>query len=69
MQTRKLGDLEVSAVGLGCMSISSGYGPHFFEELTPEQIERQLTTNLVGPMNVTRAVLPVSASSARGRSC
>jgi NAD(P)-dependent dehydrogenase (short-subunit alcohol dehydrogenase family) len=31
----------------------------FFEELTPEQIERQLTTNLVGPMNVTRAVLPV----------
>jgi len=31
----------------------------FFEELTPEQIERQLATNLIGPMNVTRAVLPV----------
>ena len=31
----------------------------FFEELSPEQVERQLTTNLVGPMNVTRAVLPV----------
>jgi NAD(P)-dependent dehydrogenase (short-subunit alcohol dehydrogenase family) len=31
----------------------------FFEELTPEQMERQLTTTLVGPMNVTRAVLPV----------
>jgi NAD(P)-dependent dehydrogenase (short-subunit alcohol dehydrogenase family) len=31
----------------------------FFEELTPEQIERQLNTNLIGPMNVTRAVLPV----------
>jgi NAD(P)-dependent dehydrogenase (short-subunit alcohol dehydrogenase family) len=31
----------------------------FFEELTPQQIERQLTTSLVGPMNVTRAVLPV----------
>jgi NAD(P)-dependent dehydrogenase (short-subunit alcohol dehydrogenase family) len=31
----------------------------FFEELTPEQIERSLTTNLVGPMNVTRPVLPV----------
>jgi NAD(P)-dependent dehydrogenase (short-subunit alcohol dehydrogenase family) len=30
----------------------------FFEELTPEQIEQQLTTSLVGPMNVTRAVLP-----------
>ena len=31
----------------------------FFEELTPEQIERQLATNLIGPMNVTRTVLPV----------
>ena len=31
----------------------------FFEELTPEQMERQLATTLVGPMNVTRAVLPV----------
>ena len=29
----------------------------FFEELTPEQIERQLTVSLTGPMNVTRAVL------------
>ena len=31
----------------------------FFEELTPEQMDRQITTTLVGPMNVTRAVLPV----------
>jgi NAD(P)-dependent dehydrogenase (short-subunit alcohol dehydrogenase family) len=31
----------------------------YFEELTPEQIERQLTVSLIGPMNVTRAVLPV----------
>jgi NAD(P)-dependent dehydrogenase (short-subunit alcohol dehydrogenase family) len=31
----------------------------YFEELTPEQMERQLTTSLVGPMNVTHAVLPV----------
>ncbi len=31
----------------------------FFEELTPEQVERQITTSLFGPMNVTRAVLPV----------
>jgi NAD(P)-dependent dehydrogenase (short-subunit alcohol dehydrogenase family) len=31
----------------------------FFEELTPEQMDRQLATSLVGPMNVTRAVLPV----------
>ncbi len=31
----------------------------FFEELSPEQIRRQLETLLFGPMNVTRAVLPV----------
>jgi NAD(P)-dependent dehydrogenase (short-subunit alcohol dehydrogenase family) len=31
----------------------------FFEELTQEQIERQLQTSLYGPMNVTRAVLPL----------
>lgn len=31
----------------------------FFEELTPEQMDLQLQTSLYGPMNVTRAVLPV----------
>jgi NAD(P)-dependent dehydrogenase (short-subunit alcohol dehydrogenase family) len=31
----------------------------YFEELTPTQITDQLATGLVGPMNVTRAVLPV----------
>jgi NAD(P)-dependent dehydrogenase (short-subunit alcohol dehydrogenase family) len=38
----------------------------FFEELTPEQMERQLSTSLVGPMNVTRAVLPVMRKQRRG---
>src|SRR4029434_1166984 len=27
MQIRKLGNLEVSAIGFGCMSISANYGP------------------------------------------
>jgi aryl-alcohol dehydrogenase-like predicted oxidoreductase len=27
MEKRKLGDVEVSALGLGCMSMSAGYGP------------------------------------------
>ncbi|MEA2136794.1 MAG: hypothetical protein QOC68_4704 [Solirubrobacteraceae bacterium] len=36
-------------------SLYAGY----FEELTPEQIEAQLAVSLIGPMNVTRAVLPV----------
>ena len=31
----------------------------FFEELSPAQVERQLSTTLIGPMHVTRAVLPV----------
>src|SRR5215211_5504727 len=38
----------------------------FFEELTPEQIERQLTVSLIGPMNVTRAVLPVMRTQRSG---
>src|SRR3954470_23365301 len=31
----------------------------YFEELTPEQFDQQLAASLTGPMNVTRAVLPV----------
>ena len=43
-------------------SFSAGY----FEELTPEQVDRQLTTSLIGPMNVTRAVLPVMRKQRSG---
>jgi NAD(P)-dependent dehydrogenase (short-subunit alcohol dehydrogenase family) len=38
----------------------------FFEELLPEQMERQLATSLIGPMNVTRAVLPVMRKQRSG---
>jgi NAD(P)-dependent dehydrogenase (short-subunit alcohol dehydrogenase family) len=38
----------------------------YFEELTPEQIERQLAVGLIGPMNVTRAVLPVMRKQRSG---
>jgi NAD(P)-dependent dehydrogenase (short-subunit alcohol dehydrogenase family) len=38
----------------------------YFEELTPEQMERQLTVSLLGPMNVTRAVLPVMRKQRSG---
>jgi len=38
----------------------------FFEELTPEQIDRQLAVSLIGPMNVTRAVLPVMRTQRSG---
>jgi NAD(P)-dependent dehydrogenase (short-subunit alcohol dehydrogenase family) len=38
----------------------------FFEELTPEQMDGQLATSLVGPMNVARAVLPVMRDQRSG---
>ena len=38
----------------------------YFEELTPEQVERQLTTSLIGPMNVARAVLPIMRKQRSG---
>ena len=38
----------------------------FFEELLPEQMERQLSTSLIGPMNVTRAVLPIMRKQRSG---
>ena len=39
MQQRKLGNLEVSALGLGCMGLSFGYGP---------PMERREAVNLIG---------------------
>ena len=38
----------------------------FFEELSPRQIEQQIATNLFGPMNVTRAVLPIMRKNRSG---
>jgi len=39
----------------------------FFEELSPEQVRNQIETLLFGPMNVTRAVLPVMRKQRSGR--
>jgi len=38
----------------------------YFEELSPEQMRRQLEASLIGPMNVTRAVLPVMRKQRAG---
>ena len=38
----------------------------FFEELSPDDFRAQIETNLFGPMNVTRAVLPVMRAQRRG---
>lgn len=38
----------------------------FFEELSQNQMERQMAVNLFGPMNVTRAVLPIMRANKSG---
>jgi NAD(P)-dependent dehydrogenase (short-subunit alcohol dehydrogenase family) len=38
----------------------------FFEEITPEDFRAQVETNLFGPVNVTRAVLPVMRDQRSG---
>jgi NAD(P)-dependent dehydrogenase (short-subunit alcohol dehydrogenase family) len=38
----------------------------FFEELSPDQVRAQIETNLFGPMNVTRAVLPIMRQQRSG---
>jgi NAD(P)-dependent dehydrogenase (short-subunit alcohol dehydrogenase family) len=38
----------------------------FFEELSPDQIRNQIETLLLGPMNVTRAALPVMRKQRAG---
>ena len=39
----------------------------YFEELTPEHINLQLATSLIGPMNVTRAFLPAMRKQGSGK--
>ncbi|MGO7589070.1 SDR family oxidoreductase [Rhizobium leguminosarum] len=39
----------------------------YFEELTPAQIDLQLASSLLGPMSVTRAVLPVMRRQESGK--
>jgi NAD(P)-dependent dehydrogenase (short-subunit alcohol dehydrogenase family) len=38
----------------------------YFEEISPAQMRAQIETNLFGPMNVTRAVLPVMRAQRSG---
>ncbi|RSS57134.1 SDR family oxidoreductase [Streptomyces sp. WAC01280] len=38
----------------------------YFEEITPAQMRQQIETNLFGPMNVTRAILPIMREQRAG---
>jgi NAD(P)-dependent dehydrogenase (short-subunit alcohol dehydrogenase family) len=56
----RFGDIDV------LVNNAANFYAGYFEELTREQIERQLATSLTGPMNVTRAVLPVMRKQRSG---
>ncbi|AJW62929.1 D-beta-hydroxybutyrate dehydrogenase [Elizabethkingia miricola] len=56
----KFGTVDVLVNNAG--SFYAGY----FEELSQAQIERQFAVNVFGPMNVTRAILPVMRSNRAG---
>ena len=51
-------------VYLAAILIAMNVGRIF--QLTPDQVERQISTSLYGPMNVTRAVLPVMRKQRSG---
>lgn len=56
----KFGTVDVLVNNAG--SFYAGY----FEELSQTQMERQFAVNVFGPMNVTRAVLPIMRSNKSG---
>jgi NAD(P)-dependent dehydrogenase (short-subunit alcohol dehydrogenase family) len=45
---------------------AASFFPGYFEELTAEQLQLQLSTSLVGPMNVTRTFLPAMRKQRSG---
>jgi len=60
-----------AAVGkFGCIDVlvnnAGNFYAGFFEELSPDQVRNQIETLLFGPMNVTRAVLPVMRKQRSG---
>ncbi|WP_433828228.1 SDR family NAD(P)-dependent oxidoreductase [Actinoplanes sp. CA-015351] len=52
---------------VGSSNIGAGnFIAGFFEEITPDDFRAQVGTNLFGPLNVTRAVLPVMRAQRSG---
>lgn len=48
------------------MNSAGNFYAGFFEEITPEDFRAQIETTMFGPMNVTRAVLPVMRAQRSG---
>jgi NAD(P)-dependent dehydrogenase (short-subunit alcohol dehydrogenase family) len=59
--TDRFGKLDV------LVNNAANFNAGFFEELTPEQFNNQLATSLLGPIAVTRAVLPVMRKQRSGQ--
>jgi NAD(P)-dependent dehydrogenase (short-subunit alcohol dehydrogenase family) len=57
---RRFGQIDVLVNNAG------NFYAGFFEELSPEQVRKQIETLLFGPMNVTRAVLPIMRKQRSG---
>ena len=45
---------------------AGNFNAGFFEELSPEEFRAQIETTLFGPVNVTRAALPVMRAQRAG---
>src|SRR6202043_3126302 len=56
----RLGTLDVLVNNAG------NFYAGFFEEITPENFRAQIETNLFGPVNVTRAALPIMRKQRSG---
>jgi len=69
MKDKKVWFITGAGRGMGVdflVNNAASFYAGYFEELSPEQMDRQLATSLVGPMNVTRAVLPVMRKQRSG---
>jgi NAD(P)-dependent dehydrogenase (short-subunit alcohol dehydrogenase family) len=68
-QARRAVDVAVARFGaIDVLVNNAGYGHvGFFEELSTEDAQAQLATNLNGVLNVTRAALPVMRRARQGR--
>jgi NAD(P)-dependent dehydrogenase (short-subunit alcohol dehydrogenase family) len=69
-QTDAEAAVKAAVEKFGCIDVlvnnAANFIAGFFEELTQEEIMEQLNTSLIGPMIVTRAVLPIMRKQRSG---